>query len=85
MYAESHVVMYVHMQKPHAMRLQMTAEAQAPMQATARCFTVVLNFPIAFSTSLEGSVIEMKPASTVPVDTAVSLKAYVLAKFHHNF
>ena len=38
-------------------------------------FQIAFGLPIAFSTSLEGSVIEMKPATPVPVDTAVSLKA----------
>ena len=35
----------------------------------------VLALILAFSTNLEGSVIEMKPAAPVPVDTAASLKA----------
>ena len=59
--------------KNHAL---MTAEA--PAQATARCFMlfqVAFSLPIDFSTSLEDSVIKMKPASPVPVDTAVNLKA----------
>ena len=38
-------------------------------------FQVAFGLSIAFSTSLEGSVIEMKPAAPVTVDTAVSLKA----------
>ena len=38
-------------------------------------FQVAFSLPIAFSTSLEGSVIEMKSAAPFPVDTAVSLKA----------
>ena len=38
-------------------------------------FQVAIGLSIAFSTSLEGSAIEMKPAAPVPVDTAVSLKA----------
>ena len=38
-------------------------------------FQVAFSLPIAFSTSLEGSVIEMKPATLAPQDTAVSLKA----------
>ena len=57
--------------------------AEAPTLARVHCFTlfqIVFSLPIAFSTSLEGSV-KMKPAASVPVDTAVSLKA----KFHHNF
>ena len=40
--------------------------------ATARCFMlfqVAFDLPIAFWTSLEGSVIEMKPTAPVPVDT----------------
>ena len=60
---------------------------ETPMQAKARCFTlfqVVFSLLIAFSTSLEGSVIEMKPAALFPVDTKVSLKAK-LARFCHNF
>ena len=36
---------------------------------------VAFSLPIAFATSLEGSVIEMKPATLAPQDTAVSLKA----------
>ena len=32
-------------------------------------FQVAFGLPIAFSTSLEGSVIEVKPAAPVPVDT----------------
>ena len=39
--------------------------------------------PNSLSTSLEGSVIEMKPATPVPVDTMVNLKAQ-LAKSGHN-
>ena len=34
-----------------------------------------ISFPIAFSTSLDGSVIEMKLAAPIPVDNEVSLKA----------
>ena len=48
------------------------------LQAIARCFTlfqVAISLSIAFSTSLEGSIVEMKPATPVAVDTAVSLKA----------
>ena len=44
----------------------------------ARClmlFKLAFSLPIAFSTSLKGSVIEMKPTDPVPVDTTVSLKA----------
>ena len=46
-------------------------------------FQVAFGPLIAFSTSLEGSAIEIKPAAPVPVDTAVSLKAQ-LAKSGHN-
>ena len=35
----------------------------------------VFNFLIAFTTSLEGSIIKMKPTTPVSVDTALSLKA----------
>ena len=42
--------------------------------STCTLFQVVFDLPIAFWTSLEGSVIEMKPTSPVPVDTSVSLK-----------
>ena len=38
-------------------------------------FQVAFGLLIAFSTSLEGSAIEMKPTAPVSVDTAVSLKA----------
>ena len=38
-------------------------------------FQVALGLPIAFWTSLEGSVIEMKSATLAPQDTTVSLKA----------
>ena len=41
----------------------------------------ILGLSITFSTSLEGSVIEMKPTAPVPVDTMINLKA----KFHQNF
>ena len=34
-------------------------------------FQVALGLPIAFSTILEGSVMEIKPAAPVPVDTMV--------------
>ena len=47
------------------------------MLVTARCFTlfqVELSLLIAFSTSLEGFVIEMKPSAPVPVDTIINLK-----------
>ena len=70
-YAESRVV--VNVQKLHAT----TAKAQTP--TTARChmlFQVVCSLPITFSTSLEGSVIEMKLTSPVPVNKVISLKAY---------
>ena len=53
-------------------------EIEKELQAMACCFTLFLlafSLSIAFSTSLKGSVIEMKPATPVPVDTAVSLKA----------
>ena len=54
-----------------------------------------LSLPIAFSASVEGSVIEMKPAALIPEDNAVSLKAYLaklpitsewnnLAKIHES-
>ena len=52
--------------------------AEALMPATAHCFTlsqVVFSLPIAFLTSLEGSVIEMKPATPVPVDITVKPKS----------
>ena len=38
-------------------------------------FQVAFGLLIAFSTSLESSVIEVKPVAPVPVDTAVSLKS----------
>ena len=38
-------------------------------------FQVAFGLLIAFSTSLESSVIEVKPAAPVTVDTTVSLKA----------
>ena len=38
-------------------------------------FQVVFGLLIAFSTSVEGSVIEMKSAAPVPEDITVSLKA----------
>ena len=38
-------------------------------------FQIAFSLPIGFSASLEGSVIELKPAALVPQDTAVSLKA----------
>ena len=38
-------------------------------------FQVVFSLLIAFSTSLDGSIIKMKPVALVPVDTVVSLKA----------
>ena len=40
-------------------------------------FQGAFGLPIAFWTSLEGSVIEMKSVILAPQDTAVSLKAYV--------
>ena len=48
-----------------------------PRLAALHYFMVKVAFSllIAFSTSLEGSVIEVKPAAPVPVDTTVSLKA----------
>ena len=49
----------------------MTAEAEPPMLATACCFRlfqVAFSAPIAFSTSLEGSVIKMKLTAPVLVD-----------------
>ena len=51
--------------------------AKAPKPATAHCFTlfqVAFDLPIAFWTSLVGSVIEM-PTAPVHVDTTISLKA----------
>ena len=38
-------------------------------------FQAVFGLPIAFSASVEGSVIEMKLAAPVPEDNAASLKA----------
>ena len=51
--------------------------AEAPTGNSSLLYAIPVDFdlPIAFWTSLEGSVIEMKPAAPVPVDTAVSLKA----------
>ena len=43
--------------------------------AALRYSREVLGLPIAFSTSLEGSGMDMKPAAPVPVDTAGRLKA----------
>ena len=43
---------------------------------TARCFRlfqVAFSLPIAFSTSLEGSVIEMKPTTPVSQDTVIQM------------
>ena len=53
---------------------------ETPKLAMARCsryslFQAALGLPIAFSASVEGSVIEMKPAALIPEDNAVSLKA----------
>ena len=53
---------------------------ETPKSAMACCscyslFQAVLGLPIAFSASVEGSVIEMKPATLIPEDNAVSLKA----------
>ena len=51
---------------------------QERLQAMTHCFTLfqlAFSLPIAISTSLEGSVIKMKSASPVPVDTTVTLKA----------
>ena len=65
---------------------QLLTTVEAPTLATARYFTlfqVAFSLLVAFSTSLEGSVIKMKPAAPIPVDTTVSLKA-LPAKFHHN-
>ena len=48
------------------------------LEAMARWFTlfrVAFSLLTAFSISLEGSVIKVKPAAPVPVDTSVSLKA----------
>ena len=50
----------------------------------AHCFTlfwVAFRVPIAFLASVEGSVIEMKSAASVPEDNVVSLKA----KSQHNY
>ena len=46
----------------------------------ARCsryslFQAAFGLPIAFSASVEGSVIEMKPAALIPEDNVVSLKS----------
>ena len=38
-------------------------------------FQAAFGLPIAFSASVEGSVVELKPAVPVPEDNAVSLKA----------
>ena len=59
---------------------------ETPKPVMARCsryflFQAVLGLPIAFSASVKGSVIEMKPAALIPKDNAVSLKA----KLRHNF
>ena len=44
-------------------------------QLVLTLFQVAFGLPIAFWTSVEGSVIEMKSATLVPQDTVVSLKA----------
>ena len=52
--------------------------AETPMLATARffmLFQVAFGLPNSLFTSLEGSVIEMKPTTLASQDTVVSLKA----------
>ena len=53
---------------------------ETPKPAMARysrysLFQAALGLPIAFSASVEGSVIEIKPTALIPEDNAVSLKA----------
>ena len=50
-------------------------EAREHYSSFFTLFQVAFGLPIAFWTSLEGSVIEMKSATLAPQDTAVSLKA----------
>ena len=57
-----------------------------PMLGTDFCstlFQIAFSLPIAFSTSLECSVIKMRLAVPVPVDTAVSLKAQLRIQCHN--
>ena len=52
--------------------------AEATAESNSSFFTlfqVALGQPIAFWTSLKGSVVEMKSATLAPQDTTVSLKA----------
>ena len=72
-YAESCVVTQV--QKPHNATPNNCRGSNADNSSLPYNIQGRFGLPIAFSTSLEGSVIEMKPAGPVPVDTTVSLKA----------
>ena len=58
--------------------MQNHMQAHAEMAETLTLATAALRrlaSPIVFSTSLEGSVIEMKPTTLASQDTVVSLKA----------
>ena len=48
---------------------------QASDDSLLALFQAAFGLPVAFSASLEGSVIEMKPTAPVPEDNAVSPKA----------
>ena len=61
-------------------QFNMCSRRETPKPAIARysrysLFQAALGLPIAFSASVEGSVIEMKPAALIPEDNTVSLKA----------
>ena len=58
-----------------------TRRLEAGNDSLLTLFQAAFGLAIAFSASVEGSVLEMKPAAPVPEVNAVSLKA----KSHHNF
>ena len=59
--------------------------AEAKQRSQTAClftiFQIVFGLPIAFSSSLEGSVVKMKPTAPVLQEIVVSLKA----KLRYNF
>ena len=69
------VYLYIHSYVRIRVAVRWIAKARELNSSFFTLFQVAFGLPIAFWTSLEGSVIEMKSATLAPQDTAVSLKA----------
>ena len=56
------------------MRVHKKRDSKEDNGSLLTIFQAVFGLPIAFSVSVEGSIIEIKPATPVPEDNTVSLK-----------